>query len=85
MRSSDERFEIFSRYFLDTFLKRSAVAQFIRWRLRQRLDKLKRQRIDWLSILADGYSELQPADDVNQQAQAQIDSNTIVHSKGKDS
>ncbi|KZV19246.1 dystroglycan-like [Dorcoceras hygrometricum] len=39
----------------------------------ERLDKLKRQRIDWLRqisrsyISADGYSEYQPADDVNQQ------------------
>ncbi|KZV57151.1 MATE efflux family protein 6-like [Dorcoceras hygrometricum] len=70
-----------------TFLKRSAVALYISLKnaKRQRLDKLKRQRIDWLSISADGYSELQPADDVNQQAQAHIDSNTIVYSNGKDS
>ncbi|KZV23011.1 hypothetical protein F511_33256 [Dorcoceras hygrometricum] len=73
---------IISRYILEEI--RSCSVYSLEIAKRQRLDKLKRQRIDWLSISAYGYSELQSADDVNQQAQAHIDSNTIVYSNGKD-
>ncbi|KZV32230.1 monosaccharide-sensing protein 2-like [Dorcoceras hygrometricum] len=53
----------------DWFLQALSLALYISLEIakRQRLDKLKRQRIDWLSISADGYSKLLSADDVNQQ------------------